>query len=183
MNRFRAQLLLTFLPIIGLCGQSQPVSKAREITLPSDLAPKVRQNLRVTDKQQCLDDNHLRLEQAISTEWLNLNEAAGPVLLLKGLAPCFASGANGSILLYGQFYDGWRKILDGTGHQVLPLRSKTKGWGDLEFWQQQSASESIRRLYRFDGYEYLAAGCEMVQLADRATGKPLPKPISSRCPK
>jgi hypothetical protein len=183
MLRRRTRLLLLLLPALDLFAQSAPAARPKQSTLPSDLVAKVRKDLKLPEKQSCLDGHHLSLEQAVSTQWMMLNDAAGPSLLVKGLAPCLADGANGPLLVYGQFYDGWRKILDGTGRELLALRARSKGWGDLELWEQQSASDSIRRSYRFDGYEYKAAGCEMLQLADRTTGKPLPKPISSRCPK
>ncbi len=183
MLRRRSRFWLVLLPALGLSAQTPPATRPKQSTLPSDLVAKVRKDLKLTEKQPCLDTNHLSLEQSVATEWLILNDPAGPSLLVKGLAPCLANAGNGSMLVYGQFYDGWRRILDANGHQVLALRSKSKGWGDLELWEQQSASDSIRRVYRFDGYEYKAAGCEMVQLADRTTGKPLAKPISSRCAK
>jgi hypothetical protein len=183
MRRHRTAFLLPFLPIFGLFAQSPPASRSKGSVLPSDLIAKVRENLKISDKQACLDSNHLSLEQAVSTRWLYLNEAAGPSLVVQGLAPCLAGAGNGPILVYGQFYDGWRKILDAEGHQIQESRARSKGWSELDVWQQQSPAESIRRNYRFDGYEYKAAGCEMVQLVDPATGKPLPKPITSRCAK
>ena len=87
------------------------------------------------------------------------------------------------MVLYGQFSEGWRRMLVGTGHQVVPLHSGTKSWADLELWEQESPSASIRRVYRFDGFAYKAAGCHEVQVADPATGQPLAKPISKACPK
>ena len=86
-------------------------------------------------------------------------------------------------MLYGQFSEGWRRMLDGTGHEVQPLHSGTKGWADLGLSEQQSPSESIQRVYRFDGFAYKAAGCRQVQVADAATGQPLAKPVSKPCPK
>lgn len=181
--RRHARFLFVLWPALEILAQSQPAAQPKQHTLPSDLVAKVRTALKISDKQACLDTNHLRFEQSFTTQWLILNDSAGPALVVQGLAPCLADASNGPILLYGQFYDGWRAILNANGHQLQPLRSKSKGWGDLELWEQQSASDSMRRVYRFDGYEYKAAGCEMVQLADRATGKPLAKPIVSRCAK
>jgi hypothetical protein len=169
--------------LAGLFAQTPTPSSSKKTALPADLIGTLRQDLKLADKQQCLDDKHLTLDQAISTEWLNLNSTAGPVLLVRGLAPCLAGADNGPVVLYGQFSEGWRRMLASTGHQVLPLRSGTKGWEDLELWEQQSPSESMRWIYHFDGFAYKAGSCHQVQVADSATGQPLAKPISKACPK
>jgi hypothetical protein len=178
----RAPVSLFLWSTIGLFAQTQAPSSSK-MALPSDLTATLRQDLKLADKQTCLDEKHLRFEQAISTEWLNLNSTAGPVLLVRGLAPCLTSGDNGPIVLYGQFGEGWRRLLVGTGREVLPLHSGTRGWADLESSEQQSPGESIRRVYRFDGFAYKAASCHQVQVADAASGQPLAKPISKACPK
>ena len=179
MQMLRASVLLPLCSVIGLFAQTpSPTSKT---PLPADLIATLRQDLRFADKQRCLDEKNLHMDQAISTEWLNLNSTAGPVLLVRGLAPCFASADNGPIVLYGQFSEGWRRMLNDTGRQVVPLHSGTRGWADLELWEQQSPSESIRRVYHFDGFAYKAGSCHQVQVADPATGQPLAKPISKPC--
>jgi len=181
MQTVRASLVLSLWSIIGLFAQTP--SPAGKSALPSDLIGTLRQDFKLADSQQCLDDKHLRLDQAISTEWLNLNSTAGPVLLVRGLAPCLAGADNGPMVLYGQFSEGWRRMLAAPGHQVLPMHSGAKGWADLELSEQQSPSESIRRVYRFDGFAYKAASCHQVQTADPGTGQPLAKPVSKPCPK
>jgi hypothetical protein len=181
MQTLRASVLLPLWSIIGLFAQTQAPPPTGKPPLPADLIATLRQDLRFPDKQQCTEEKHLRLDQMISTEWLNLNSTAGPVLLVRGLAPCLASADNGPIVLYGQFSEGWRRMLNDTGHQVLPLHSATRGWTDLELWEQQSPSESIRRVYRFDGFAYKAASCHQVQVADPGTGQPLAKPVSKPC--
>jgi hypothetical protein len=181
MQILRASVLFLLWSIVGLFAQAQAPPPANKMPLPADLIGTLRQDLKVGDKQQCLEDKHLRLDQAISTEWLNLNSTAGPVLLVRGVAPCLGSVDNGPIVLYGQFSEGWRRMLFDTGHQVMPLHSGTRGWADLEVWEQQSPSESIRRGYRFDGFAYKAGSCHQVQVADPATVQPLAKPISKPC--
>ncbi len=183
MQMLPASALVLLYSMSALCAPPQAPSPSTKMALPSDLVSTLRQDLRFIDKQACLDEKHLRMDQAIATEWLNLNGTSGPVLLVRGLAPCLATGENGPILMYGQFSEGWRRLLDGTGHQVEPLHSGTKGWADLEFLEQQSASESIRRIYRFDGFAYKASSCRQVQISDPATGQPLSKPVSKPCPK
>ena len=179
MQTLRASVVLPLWSMIGLFAQTP--SPSSKTPLPADLISTLRQDLRFGDKQRCLDEKNLRMDQAISTEWLNLNSTAGPVLLVKGLAPCFATADNGPIVLYGQFSEGWRRILNDTGHQVVPLHSGTRGWADLELWEQESPSESLRRSYRFDGFAYKAGSCHQVQTADPGTGQPLAKPISKPC--
>jgi hypothetical protein len=187
MQMLRALILLPLWSSMGLFAglfaQAQAPSSTKKTPLPADLIGTLRQDLKLGDKQECLDEKNVSLEQAISTEWLNLNSTAGPVLLVRGLAPCLASGDNGPIVLYGQFSEGWRRMLASTGHQVLPLHSGTKGWEDLELWEQQSPSESIRWVYHFDGFAYKAGSCHQVQVADPATGQLLAKPISKACSK
>jgi hypothetical protein len=187
MQMLRASVLIPLLFTIGflagLFAQSKAPSPTKKPALPADLIATLRQDLKIADNQLCLDEKNLRMDQAISTEWLNLNSTAGPVLLVRGLGPCLASGDNGPIVLYGQFSEGWRRMLIGTGDQVVPLQSGTKGWEDLEFREQQSPSESTRWVYRFDGFAYKVGSCHQVQVADPATGQPLGKPISKPCAK
>jgi len=180
MQMLRTAVLLPLCSVIGLFAQGP--SSTKKSALPADLVSTVRQDFKVGDKQQCLDDKHLRMDQAVATEWLSLNNSSGPVLLVRGISPCLASGENGQIILYGQFSEGWRRMLDGNGHDVQPLHSGTKGWADLGVAEQQSPSESIQRVYRFDGFAYKASGCRQVQVAD-ASGQPLAKPVSKPCPK
>lgn len=100
---------------------------------------------------------------------------------VEGLAPCLAGANNGALLVYARFGDGWRKVSDETGQRLHRLATKRHGWRDLELWQHDSAFQSIRYVYQFDGKEYRAIRCNVVQFADALTTTAFPKPIYNPC--
>jgi len=142
--------------------------------LPHALVAAIQSDLEVSEAQACINEHQLTLEQMISTTRLSLDTHDGQSLFVWGLGPCFGGANNGPFLVYSRFGNKWRKIFDEIGNRLRPLRATSKGWHDLELQAHNSAFRSVRYVYRFDGRQYTAVRCNVVD-------HQLPKPVYGPC--
>lgn len=149
--------------------------------LPSDVLRSIQADVGISDSDDCLRRNGLQFEQMIRTTWFSLAPKTADALLVEGLGPCIAGANNGTILVYRHLGESWQKVLDVSGAQVNTVPHQTHGLLDLVRWQHSSAFESVRFLYEFDGREYEAVRCEVVEFADPSTAKQYPKPKYMPC--
>jgi hypothetical protein len=150
--------------------------------LPAALVSQIKGDLGVSDVDECLTQAHLTFGQRIRVSRLSLDSGGHPAILIQGLGTCVGAGANnGPFLLYAKFGQRWDKIFDETGQRVRQMKTTARGWKDLEVWAHNSAYESTRMVYRFDGTRYSPLSCRVVRYTIDEWDKPNRKPIYEPC--
>src|ERR1700682_11482 len=170
--------MLICLSSLSLVAQS---TASKGPALPKELHSLVAKDLALQDDDPCLTEQKSRLEDQITTEWVQLGRKIRGILIM-GIGPCNAGPNSGPILMYAQVDGSWKKVLDENGNRLLRLKSTTSGWKDLELWHHDSVFTSVRDLLHFNGKNYVTVQCNLVRYGDIGTGETFAKPMCEPCP-
>jgi hypothetical protein len=134
-----------------------------------------------TAVKKCVEQEGVPLRKMLRARWLDLGGTGKRSIVLEGLPPCLWGNSNGTILVYVRRGDGWHKVLDGIGSTLRRRSTTTQGWPDLVLWQHDTAFDGIELAYRFNGEEYRAVSCTVVESANPLNGKRYSSPKKSFC--
>lgn len=128
----------------------------------------------------CLEKENLSLAESLRIHSIEFSEGVDG-FVIQGMHRCLSSGTGNAALLGFYPKEGrWNQVLSATGQRFNTRDATTNGLRDLEVWQHDSASRSIRLIYRFDGSKYDLQACDSITFSDLA-GARLLDPTHERC--
>lgn len=133
------------------------------------------------DLESCLKEHFATFEQSIRVSHQLLGSERRESLLIQGFGLCVAGATNGSILLYGNFEGRWRKVFAESGSRLTEMTRLSNGWPDLQLSVHDSASSTVRLVYRFNGNQYLPINCVVMRIPVDQWDKPHPKSNNIPC--
>ena len=177
MERLIASLL-----VISSFGLAQGPEGVDFSVLPTEVAGQLLTSFdpRGNALTQCLSEENLSLPESVRIQPIDFSNAVDG-FIIQGMHRCLSSATGNAALLGFYPKDGrWEPVLSATGQRFDVRDPTTNGLRDLEIWQHDSASRSIRLIYRFDGSEYDVQACDRVTFSDPA-GARLVNPLQESC--
>jgi len=168
--------------LMDIVARLNPTSTTRSRDLlPAELLNEIKKDLGLPDTQDCVQHSSEVFEQMIRATWLPLAASGDPAFYVEGLGPCFAGANNSPQLVYIRLGNKWRKVFEDSGSGIEVSTNRTSGLLDPICWQHDSAFQSFRFVYQFDGSFYTSTSCSVAQFGDILTGQNYPMPRYAPC--
>lgn len=154
-------LALTVLVIFGATNgiQSVMAQKAPVAKVPTALVKQLikdDQNVRERMKDRKLSIQNITKE-INSVDMIDLNGDGISEYVIYGI---ICGNVNCSVWIYQKTKNGYRQVpFEESVISLKPLKTKTKGYFDIQIEGHSSAIESEMRIYKFDGSRYKISEC------------------------